>query len=151
MAAASGWHRPAQGSTDRWHDDWEQRKDRLLKEGLPVDIRGFRIDDGFVAMYVGATEEVLPRAHSDRRFDLHLSLGKIYHYESVGVPEHIAREVIGVLNRRYAGTSRTLKIDRMGTGGSANLHKDEPLISDPLVKFLFENGRVAYKGAHISL
>ena len=151
MAAASGWHRPAEDSTDRWHDDYEQRKDRLRKEGLPVYIRGFRIDDGFVAMYVGATEEVLPRAHSDRRFDLHLSLGKIYHYESVGVPEHIVQEVIGVLNKRYAGTHRTLKIYDLGTGGSAKFHMDEPLISDPLAKFFFENGGVAYKGTHISL
>ena len=151
MAAASGWHRPAQDSSDRWHDDWEQRKDGLLKEGLPVYIRGFRIDDGFVAMYVGATEEVLPRAHSDRRSDFHFSLGKIYHYESIGIPERVVREVIGVLNKRYAGTHRTLKIYDLGSGGSAQFHNDEPLINDPLVKFLFENGGVAYNGAHISL
>ena len=151
MAAASGWHRPWEDSTERWYDDYEQRKDRLKKEGLPVYIRGFRDNDGFVAMYVGATEEVLPRAHRDRRFDLHFSLGKINHYESVGIPEHIVHAVIGVLNKRYAGTHRTLKIDELGAGGSAQFHKDEPLINDPLVKFLFANGGVAYKGEHISL
>ena len=59
--------------------------------------------------------------------------------------------VIGVLNKRYAGTHRTLKIYDLGVGGSAQFHKDEPLINDPLVKFLFANGGVDYKGEHISL
>ena len=56
-----------------------------------------------------------------------------------------------MLNKRYAGTHRTLKIYELGAGGSAQFHKDEPLINDPLVKFLFANGGVAYKGEHISL
>ena len=153
MAAADrGWNWPYGEAQDTWFDDFEERKDRIIAEGLPVYIRGFRIgDDGFVAMYVGATENVLPRRHMDRRFDLHFSLGKISDYETAGVPERVVQEVVRALNAKYAGRDYTIKIHKLGGGGSAIFHKDEPLIHDPLVKFLFDNGGVSHKGAHISL
>ena len=153
MAAADrGWNWRYGEAQDAWFDDYDERKDRIIAEGLPVYIRGFRVgDDGFVAMYVGATENVLPRRHLDRRFDLHFSLGKLSHYESEGVPENVVQEVVRALNSKYAGRDYTIKVAKLSTGGTAVFHADEPLQHDPLVKFLFEYGGVKYKGMHISL
>ena len=149
--APCGSYRPAEEATGRWHDDYQERLDWIIENGLPVYIRGFRMVGGFLAMWVDIDEGVLPRAHADRRFDLHYSLGKLANYNQAGFTEEMVMEMVAELNKRYAGTNRILKIEWCGKGGSVNFHPDEPLILDPVVQFLFHYGGVDWKGAHISL
>ena len=118
---------------------------------MPIYIRGFRmLPDGFFAMWVDIDEEHLPRSHTDRLFDLRMTMGKKALYEWNGVRDDVVREYIRELSRRYAGTERVINVERGGQGGAAMFHKDEQLGEYVSIDFLYAKGGET-KGLHISL
>jgi hypothetical protein len=152
MAHRRGWYGPPGEAQDTWFDDYDARKDRIVSGGLPTYIRGFRmLPDGFLAMWVDIDEDLLPRRHVDRRFDLHMTLGKKAWYNWNGISDESLQDLIQELNRRYAGTNRVFKIDRLGHGGAAMFHKDENFGDDPIIDFLYNHGGETKDHLHISL
>ena len=120
-----------------WYSDYDARKDRLLANGLLVLVRGARIDaaSGFMAVYLEANQGDLLRSDADREFALHLSLGFASDYGP-----GVAAESIAVINNRWAGRLVRLKVDWVGSGGSIQLAKDDPLASDDHIPWLHQRG-----------
>ena len=137
-----------------WYGDWKQRRDNMFREGLPMRIVDFRIapdEWGFIAMYVEIDEHLLPRSHRDRGFELHFSMGYLKELTDKGHPEGAIRDLIRVLNKRYAGMLYAMNVWWMGTGGTAYYHLDDRILLDPIIDFIFNHAGLAWKGAHISL
>ena len=152
MAPRGGWYGPPGVARDVWFDDYKVRNKRIEVYGLPTYIRGFRmLPDGFLAMWVDINEDHLPRRHVDRRFDLHMTLGKRWFYEQNNIPDNVVQEMVNELNKRYAGTFRNIKVEWVGHGAAAMFHKDEPLNDDPLIDFLYDKGGETKGHLHISL
>jgi hypothetical protein len=129
-----------------WYPDWQLRRDRILRDGLPVRIVGARIDSGFFALYFDIDETYLPRSHAVRDFSLHVTLG----YTSDWRPS-VAEECEIRLNERWRGRSLTLRISWMGCGGAAFLHEDDPIANDFDVVWLHRRWWYADRDIHISL
>ena len=131
-----------------WYDDWEERKDALIKFGLPVIISGVELTpDGFLSVLVQADEAHLLRSHRDRGFDLHVSLGYLQHYEDKAEALHAAER----LHHRWSGQWVLLNISWVGSGGAAFLHRYDLLHEDDDFKHLYTRGRYWKRGAHVSL
>jgi hypothetical protein len=137
-----------------WCGDWQQRRDRMFSEGLPLRILDFRIQAdewGFIAMYVEIDENLLPRTHEARGFELHFSMGYLKELVDSGHPASSIHDMVVLLNARYAGSLHIMNVEWMGKGGTAYFHLDDPLLLDPIVDFIFNHAGLAWKGAHISL
>ena len=140
--------------TMAWFPDWELRARRMERDGLPVTIREVRIESGewgFIAIHVDIAEEYLPRSAAG--YELHYSLGFLKVLTDLGHPEHAIRELVAELNRRYAGSTRTLRIDRLSAGGTAVFHHDEVMSMDPIIDFIISRGGYEWRAEphHISL
>ena len=129
-----------------YYDDWRLRHERLRREGLPLRISGAQIVEGFFAVHVEAEEEFLLRPHTERGFDLHLTLG----YES-DYTEGQAACAVERINRRWQGRSYTAWIEWIGSGGAAFLHAKDLLALDPDVAWFHSRGWYSDRGLHISL
>ena len=120
-----------------WYSDYYARRDRLLREGLLVLVRGAVLDPrtGFLALYLEANEGDLLRSNVDREFDLHLTIGYASDYA-----KGVAEEAVERLNARWRGRLVRLRIAWFGCGGSAQLADDNPLASDVDVRWLHRRG-----------
>ena len=137
-----------------WYADWEARKDRMVRDGLPMHIREVRIEPeewGFIAVYVDIADELLPRSAAG--FELHYSLGFLKVLTDRGHPEEAIRDLVAELNRRYAGKTHVARISHMSCGGTAAFHPDDALRTDPIVDFITSRGGFEWKAEphHISL
>ena len=133
-----------------WYADWEARKDRMVRDGLPLHIREVRIDPGewgFIAVCVDIADELLPRSAAG--YELHYSLGFLKVLTDRGHPEHVIRDMVTELNRRYAGKTHVAR----SCGGTAVFHPDEALLADPMIDFITSRGGYEWKAEphHISL
>ena len=137
-----------------WYSDYSARKERLLRDGLLVLVRGARIepDSGFMAIHLDANEGELLRGHVDRGFALHMTLGYSSDYA-----DGVAAETIERVNRRWAGRLVRLRVAWVGSGGSAQLADDDPIACDEDVTWLHRRGwygngqHVRPRGLHMSL
>jgi hypothetical protein len=131
-----------------WYEDWEGRRDRMFKVGLPVRILDARIDpySGFFAVYVDAQEDVLIRSHDERGFDLHITIG----FESDFPPGH-AQAAATRINAKWAGSEHTLRISWLGNGGAAYIHDWDYIAHDPDIALFHSRGWYKDRGLHMSL
>ena len=137
-----------------WYADYYTRRDRLVRDGLLVLVRGAHIDaaTGFVSIIIEANEGDLLRSNADRGFGLHLTWGFETDYAA-----GVAREAVVRLNERWAGRLVRLRIGWVGGGGSVQLAKDDELAMDPDVWWLHSRGwygsgiNVLPRGLHVSL
>jgi 2'-5' RNA ligase len=135
-----------------WAPNWWERREAILRHGLPAVVLGARITDGFVAIYFDIDEQLLLRSHAARGFSLHLTLGYTSDYG-----DGVAEATVERLNRRYAGQWIMLNIEWVGTGGSATLSPKDFLATDEDIRWLhsrghYGNGRfVEPRQLHISL
>ena len=137
-----------------WYSDYQARCHRLLSNGLLVIVRGARIDPGtgFVSILLEANEGDLLRSNADREFDLHITIGYATDY-CAGVAE----DGVERINRRWRGRLARLKVSWIGGGGSIQLADDDPLASDPDVRWLHSRGYYGngvltrVSGLHVSL
>ena len=126
--------------------DWQDRRDAMLANGLPVRIRGAEIHGDFFAVFVEASEEVLIRSHVERSFELHMTVGYVTDWWPGTAAECAVR-----INDRWRDRDVVLKISWMGSGGAAYLHEDEPLSQDADIAWLYKRGHYYERGMHISL
>ena len=111
----------------------------MLAHGLPARVLGVELlppwrGARLLAIVLDVEERHLPRSHTDRGFALHLSL--IFEEElSADLLEVAAR-----LHARWAGQTAVLRVAWLGSGGTAMLAVDDPLLSDPDVKRLHGAG-----------
>ena len=137
-----------------WYSDWQARKDRLLRDGLLVLVRGVDADPGtgFICAHLEANEGDLPRSNVDRGFGLHLTIGFVSDYN-----RSVALDAVERMNARWHGRLVRLRIDWMGSGGAAYLANDDPLAMDPDISWLHPRGwygnghHVKPRGLHVSL
>ena len=137
-----------------WYSDYNARKERLLREGLLVLVRGAFIDPrtGFLGLYFEANESDLLRSNVDREFDVHLTIGFASDYA-----DGVAAEAADRLNTRWRGRLVRLRVAWVGCGGSAQLADDDPIASDEDVRWLHRRGwygngqRVRARDLHVSL
>ena len=96
-----------------WYADYYTRRDRLVRDGLLVLVRGAHIDaaTGFISIIIEANEGDLLRSNADRGFGLHLTLGFETDYAA-----GVAREAVVRLNERWAGRLVRLRIGWVGRG-----------------------------------
>ena len=137
-----------------WYADWEARKDRMVRDGLPMHIREVRIEPGgwgFIAVHVDIADELLPRSAAG--FELHYSLGFLKVLTDRGHPEEAIRDLVAELNRRYAGKTHVARISHMSCGGTAVFHPDDALRTDPIVDFITSRGGYEWRAEphHVSL
>ena len=139
-----------------WFDDWEQRAERMVQDGLPVLIKEARIEPGkwgFIGLYFDIEEDRLPRSHTARGFELHYSIGFLRVLTESGCSEAGVRELVVEINRRYAGTRYIARIKRLSGGATAVFDPDDPLILDPVISLLHSRGGYEWKKEphHISM
>ena len=131
-----------------WYDDWQVRKEALLKIGLPVLIHGIELsDDGFLSIALDADEACLLRSHAARGFNLHISQGYTQEYDNPGD----ALEAALRLHHRWTGQWVLLNISWVGSGGAAFLKQYDLLHEDDDFQYLYTRGRYWKRGAHVSL
>ena len=137
-----------------WYGDWELRKERLLRDGLLVLVRGINAEQGtgFIAAHLEANEADLPRSNVDRGFGLHLTIGFVSDYN----PD-VAAEAVARLNARWSGRLVRLRVSWLGNGGAAYLAEDDELAMDEDISWLHRRGwygngvNVLPRGLHVSL
>ena len=66
-----------------WAPNWWERREAILRHGLPAVVLGARITDGFVALYFDIDDSLLLRSHEARGLPLHLTLGYTSDYGDV--------------------------------------------------------------------
>ena len=149
-AATALWgsrkYRSLWGIANGWFPDWEDRRDRILTEGLPVFIVGAVLDEGFLSVHVDVEEDVLIRPHAARGFALHMSIGYAVDWD-----DGMAEAAVDEINKRWRGWATVLRIAWFGNGGTAFLHAKEPLALDYNISWLYARGRYWKRGLHISL
>ena len=128
------------------YEDWQERRDRMLVEGLPARIMGAIVRDDFFAVYVESDEAFLIRSHQERDFALHLTIG----YASDWY-EGMAEDAASRINERWQGRDVVLRIAWMGHGGAAFLAADESLALDVDIEWFHRRGYYSERGLHISL
>ena len=126
-----------------WFPDWGDRLELLRRHGLPILITEARIEDDFVALYLQADEACLPRSHVNRNFPLHITLGYRQDYA-----EGVAEMLCEVINGKWAGRYHVVQFDWIGKGGGADIHKDDPIAQDEVLRFLHSNGHYG-NGKHV--
>ena len=128
-----------------WYSDYQDRRDRLLANGLLVLVRGARVDpdSGFMAIYLDANEGDLLRSHVDRDFALHSTLGYSSDYA-----DGVGADAIERINRRWAGRLIRLRVEWVGSGGSAQLAGDDLIACDEDVSWLHRRGHYG-NGLHV--
>ena len=134
-----------------WFADWMTRRDRMVRDGLPVYFDRIAIDGDFVAFVVHIAEEHLPRSHADRGFGLHVSIGFLSTLRERGLDTAGVKLYLEELHTRYSGRHRLVKVQRLGFGGAAILHDDDELMMDPIFEALYKFGGYEYREPHISL
>ena len=90
-----------------WAPNWWERREAILRHGLPSIVLGARIIDGFVALYFDIDDALLLRSHAARGFPLHLTLGYTSDYG-----DGVAEAAVQRLNQRYAGQWLMLSMRR---------------------------------------
>jgi hypothetical protein len=134
-----------------WFADWMTRRDRMVRDGLPVYFDRVTVHGDFVAFWVHIQEAHVPRPHIDRGFSLHLSIGFLSTWRERGLDMEGVQRYIDELNRRYCGQHRLVKVQRLGCGGAAIFHEDDDIMKDPIFNVLYEFGGYEWKEPHISL
>ena len=131
-----------------WYSDYNQRKERLLRDGLLVLVRGAHVDadTGFAAVYLEANEGDLLRSNTERGFDLHITLGYAADYG-----RGVAEECAAIINKRWRGRLVRLRVGWVGSGGSAQLAEDDELASDDYIVWLHSRGWYSDRPLHVSL
>ena len=134
-------------AADGWLATWRVTRARLETYGLVVTIREASVEDatGFIAIWLEVEESQLPRAHTSRGFELHISIGKLHNYYNAA----IVYEAISRINARWAGRTRRLTIGHMA--GTAVLATDDLLACDVDLTWLHDRGCYSDRPIHISL
>ena len=139
-----------------WYPGFEMYQFFMEKRKLPVHFTHAAIEDdewGFITIYADIDQGFLPRSHRSRGFPLHLTLGhaKVLKDEH-GVPWDTTRELVEILNKRYAGKQFSILLDRIGGGGAACFDQGDPICLDPIIDFIYQRGGSGWKEElHISL
>ena len=107
---------------------------------LPVRLLGPRVDGDFLAIYVAVDDAWLPRPHSTRGWELHVSLGFLSEYRARGLTDDAIMELINILGERWSGRHHMLTIEWVGRGAALMIHRDDVLALDPIVDFLSAHG-----------
>ena len=134
------------GTANEWYEDWQERRDLILRRGLPAHIEGAVVEGDFFSIHLRIDEEFLVRSHTARGFRLHITLGYVTDWRA-GTAEEAAERI----NAKWRGLDLVLKISWMGSGGAAFLSDDEPLALDWDVAWLHHRGYYADRGLHVSL
>ena len=134
------------GIANDWYADWQERRDVLLRDGLPVRITGAEIRGDFFAVYVEASEQHLIRPHAVRSFDLHITLGFTNDWWAGTAEEAMER-----INARWRGRDVVLHVAWMGSGGAVFLHDYDAVALDTDIAWLHRRGWYSDRGLHISL
>ena len=132
-----------------WHDDWKERLESIVRHGLPVKILDVDIAAdhyGFISMRLEASEDILPRTHKMRNFQLHLSIAFRSDFR-----DGIAEEAVQRLRARWAGEWTILRIRRNTSGGTVELAADELIVMDDDVVWLHSRGYYRKRPLHVSL
>ena len=114
---------------------------KIVDQGFEakVDYVGFlegKEGNRLMAVALSAPEESLPRTHEARGFRLHVSLG----YEQRLPPGHV--EAVQALCGRWLGRPHRFRVHHFGCGGTAQLHPEDQLVSDPNFQFLSRCGLI---------
>ena len=122
----------------------------MVAHGLPATVRGVALlppweGHCLLVVEVDIDENLLPRSHAERGFDLHLSLA----FESDLHDELLSAALR--LHERWVGRQVTLRVAWMGSGGAAMLHRSDPLACDPDIQRIHAAGWYAARDLHISL
>ena len=127
-----------------WFADKDRRVELLERHGLPVIFTEARIEDnGFFALYLRADEALLPRSHVSRGFDLHITLGYASDY-----PEGAAELLRDHINAAWSDRFHVLIVERIGQGGAAMIHAEDPVTQDLLIQVAHACGYYG-NGLHI--
>ena len=129
-----------------WYEDWKDRRDRLLRDGLPVRVLGARIESDFFAVYLDADERYLLRSHKKRDFELHITIGYASDFQEGDAVAAAAR-----INEKWAGYDYTLWISWVGSGGAVFLHKKDHIANDPDIVWFHSRGWYRDRQLHVSL
>ena len=138
-----------------WYPGFEMYAFFMKGRKIPVTFTHAAIENdewGFIALYAEIDEAFLPRSHAARGFPLHMSLGfaKVLNDEH-GIPWSTTRELVDILNMRYAGKQVSVLLDRIGGGGAACFDHGDPICLDPVVDFIHQRGGYDWREPHISL
>jgi hypothetical protein len=128
-----------------WFPDWEARAELIKRRGIPCTIVGLAWFDDLLVLQVDIPEEILPRSHLDRGFNLHVSL--LFAEEFT---EDLHLHAVS-LHRRWAGRRVRLPVEWVGYGGAAMLNPNGSLASDPDLQALHKAGWYSDRQVHISL
>ena len=134
------------GIANDWFADWQERRDLMLRRGLPVHIEGAVLDKEFFSVHITISEDYLIRSHAARGFQLHLTLGFRSDWGA-----GIAEDAMVRINRRWSGRDAILHISWMGCGGAAFLDESDELAQDWDISWLHSRGWYSDRGLHISL
>ena len=122
----------------------------MVPSGLPARIRGLELlppwnGGRLLALVVDIDERYLPRSHSDRGFDLHISL--IFENE---LTNELAMAALR-LHQRWAGQAVLLRVAWVGNGGGAMFSPTDPIAADVDAQRLHSAGSYARRDMHISI
>ena len=103
-----------------WYPGFDMCQFFMAKRKLPVYFTHAAIEDdewSFIAIYADIDQGFLPRSHRSRGFALHITLGhaKVLQDEH-GIPWDTTKELVEILNKRYAGKQFSVLLDRIGGG-----------------------------------
>ena len=121
-----------------WPDDYNHRKDTLLRDGLDVRI-SFAVSDDFIALNVQILNGVLLRDKSHSQ--LHVTLGFVGE-----IPDQLLEQV----KARWDNVQTHLTASRVGGGGSVIIG-DCPLGRCPLVSRAHGIGYYSDRELHLSM
>ena len=121
-----------------WPEDYLQRVDTLVREGLDVRL-SFAISGDFVSLNVSILQGVLLRDKSP--FQLHVTLGYLGE-----IPEYLLEQV----KARWDNVVTHLSASRVGGGGSV-IFGDCPLMRCPLVSRAHSLGYYSDREIHMSM
>jgi hypothetical protein len=138
-----------------WYPGFELYAFFMRGRKIPVTFTHAAIEDdewGFIALYADIDEAFLPRSHTARGFPLHMSLGFAKSLcDNHNISWNTTRLMVDELNVRYAGKKFSILLDRIGCGGAACFHENEPLSMDPIIDFIYQHGGIDKGELHISL
>ena len=134
------------GVANGWYADWQDRRDLMIRDGLPAHIEGAALEDNFLSVHMCIDEAYLVRPHIVRGFKLHVSIGFTTDWG-----DGIAAAAVENINSRWRDRHIVLKIAWMGSGGAAFLAEDDALARDYDVAWLYARGWYSDRGMHVSL
>ena len=138
MGSSWEWDGEVDGGFD-WPEDYLQRVDTLVREGLDVRL-SFAISGDFVSLNVSILQGVLLRDKSP--FQLHVTLGYLGE-----IPDELLEQV----KVRWDNVATHLSASRVGGGGSVIFGEDCPLMQCPVVSRAHALGYYRDREIHMSM